>query len=189
MSKVDDKRTAILQATLSLISEHGFHGTAMSKVAKEEGVSAGIIYHYFKNKDQLIVELYIDCKVRLFSDLQKQHDTSAPLRSQIRTMWDTMIRQLLRHPQETLFMNQFCTSPYYTKEVEEAVAPYFASVHKCFEEGIKEMIIKPLPQQIYGTLIMDVPSALVRREAAGQIELTENLIDEVVEALWQAIRM
>lgn len=43
MKPVEDKRQAILEATLRLISENGFHGTAMSKVAKEAGVSAGII--------------------------------------------------------------------------------------------------------------------------------------------------
>ena len=58
MDHIEDKRTAILEATLKLISENGFHGTAMSKVAKEAGVSAGIIYHYFDSKDELIDELY-----------------------------------------------------------------------------------------------------------------------------------
>ncbi len=59
MERVDDKRAAILAATLRLISKNGFHGTAMSKVAKEAGVSAGIIYHYFDSKDELMDELYI----------------------------------------------------------------------------------------------------------------------------------
>ena len=30
-----DKRTAILKATLKLISENGFHGTPMSQIAEE----------------------------------------------------------------------------------------------------------------------------------------------------------
>ncbi len=40
---MSDKRDAILKATLNLVSENGFHGTPMSKIAKEAGVSAGII--------------------------------------------------------------------------------------------------------------------------------------------------
>ena len=64
MDQVEDKRTAILEATLRLISQYGFHGTAMSKVAKEAGVSAGIIYHYFASKDALIDELYRTLKRR-----------------------------------------------------------------------------------------------------------------------------
>ncbi|MBN1583370.1 MAG: helix-turn-helix transcriptional regulator [Anaerolineae bacterium] len=52
MNPVGDKRTAILEATLKLISKHAFHGTAMSRVAEEVGVSAGIIYHYFTGEQQ-----------------------------------------------------------------------------------------------------------------------------------------
>ena len=53
-----DKRTAILQATFDLVAERGFHQTPMSLVAKRSGVSAGIIYHYFDNKEDLIRQLY-----------------------------------------------------------------------------------------------------------------------------------
>ena len=62
MEQVTDKKQAIFDATLRLISENGFHGTAMSKVAKEANVSTGIIYHYFESKDDLIAELYRHAK-------------------------------------------------------------------------------------------------------------------------------
>jgi AcrR family transcriptional regulator len=72
MNYVQDKRQAILDATLRLISKNGFHGTAMSKVAQEAGVSTGIIYHYFDSKDELIDELYKAIKRKsaqaMFSD-------------------------------------------------------------------------------------------------------------------------
>ncbi len=189
MANVEDKRTAILEATLRLISEHGFHGTAMAKVAKEAGVSAGIIYHYFANKDELIVELYKDCKKRLAEAMQTKHDDSLPLRAQIRNLWGAMIRECLKSPQATAFISQFCTSPYYTLEVEKEVGVYFGPISGCFEKAISEMIIKDFPKAVYGTLVTDVPTALARKEAAGQIELTDELVEEVVESLWQAIRL
>ena len=58
MEQVTDKRQAILDATLRLISQNGFHGASMSQVAEEAKVSTGIIYHYFESKDELIDELY-----------------------------------------------------------------------------------------------------------------------------------
>ena len=63
MDQVEDKRASILSATLKLVSENGFHGTVMSKVAKAAGVSSGIIYHYFDSKDGLILELYKEIKI------------------------------------------------------------------------------------------------------------------------------
>ena len=49
MNPVEDKRRAILDATLRLISMHGFHGTAMSKIAKEAAdfLVLKVLFHMF----------------------------------------------------------------------------------------------------------------------------------------------
>ena len=57
-----NKRAAILEATLALISEHGFHGTAMSMIADRADVGAGTIYRYFESKEDLITQLYLEIK-------------------------------------------------------------------------------------------------------------------------------
>ena len=53
-----DKREAILEAMLDLIVERGFHDAPMSVLAKRSGASAGVIYHYFPSKDELIRAVY-----------------------------------------------------------------------------------------------------------------------------------
>lgn len=189
MTSVEDKREAIFAATLKLVSENGFHGTAMSKVAKEAGVSAGIIYHYFANKDELITQVYVEIKQRSIVHVMEGHDTSQPLRVQLRTIWGNMLRYFINHPHETAFCNQFTTSPYYTSEVEAAVEPYYGQVKACFERAAAEMIIKQLPMPFFYTLISDVPAGLAKRQSAGQLELTDDMVEDIIEALWQAIRM
>ena len=54
---MNDKRKDILDATLQLISDQGFHGTPMSQIAAEAGVGAGAIYRYFENKHLLLIYL------------------------------------------------------------------------------------------------------------------------------------
>ena len=189
MAKVDDKREAILQATLRLVAEHGFHGTAMSKVAKEAHVSAGIIYHYFANKDELIIDLYKTIKQRSANEHISKLDSSQPLRAQVRELWGNVIRYFINNSQETMFISQFLMSPYMTPEIEEEVAPYYRPLMDLFEEATKELIIKPLPQPIFAVFALDVPSALVSRQASGQIELTDEMVDIVIESMWQAIRL
>ena len=189
MTKVDDKRQAILEATLRLVAEHGFHGTAMSKIAKEAKVSAGIIYHYFDNKDELLVELYKWIKIRTCATHCAAVDESQPLRAQIYQMWGSFIRNSLENPLETNFMSQFATSPYYTAEVEAQVAPYFTPMMERFERAKKEMIIKDMPPAFFATLVLDVPNSLALKQSTGQLELTEELINDVIESLWQAIRL
>lgn len=188
MGRVEDKKQAILDAALRLISENGFHGTAMSKVAKEAGVSAGIIYHYFKNKDELIVEIYRAIKKELVRVLTAPLDGSRPLSLQIRNICKVSFMYHLKNPLITTFMQQFMMSPYYAMEIELEVREELDAISQLFEKGQEEMIIKDLPLPVIGSLISDVAASLARKQAIGIVDLSDETIENTMEALWQAIR-
>ena len=107
-----DKRTAILQATLDLVAERGFHQTPMSLVAKRSGVSAGIIYHYFDNKDDLIHQLYWHIKSQLSVALLAGEPQQLPWPDNLRRIWLNAYRFYVSHPQETAYLEQYENSPY-----------------------------------------------------------------------------
>ena len=46
-----DKQEKILQAALELFAKEGFKGTSTNKIAKKAGVSEGLIFRHFENKD------------------------------------------------------------------------------------------------------------------------------------------
>ena len=48
-----DKEQSIFEAALKVIKHNGFHKARMSDIAKEAGISYGLVYHYFKNKENL----------------------------------------------------------------------------------------------------------------------------------------
>ncbi len=48
------KQIKILGSALELFAEEGFQGTSTSKIAKAAGVSEGLIFRHFKNKDGLL---------------------------------------------------------------------------------------------------------------------------------------
>jgi AcrR family transcriptional regulator len=48
-----DRREEILQASLHLFAERGFHGTSMRDIAREADIAEGLIYHYFAGKRDL----------------------------------------------------------------------------------------------------------------------------------------
>ena len=49
-----EKQEAILQAALTLFAREGYHATSTSKVAKSAGVSEGLIFRHFGNKEGLL---------------------------------------------------------------------------------------------------------------------------------------
>ena len=46
-----EKQSVIFEAALKVIKEKGFHQARMSDIAEAAGVSYGLVYHYFKNKE------------------------------------------------------------------------------------------------------------------------------------------
>jgi TetR/AcrR family transcriptional regulator, fatty acid metabolism regulator protein len=53
-----DKRRQILDAAIRVLARQGFHSTRVSDIADEAGVAYGLVYHYFKSKDQVLNELF-----------------------------------------------------------------------------------------------------------------------------------
>ena len=62
-----NKKKKILDSTNSLIINQGMENLSLSRVAKQSGISVGTIYIYFKDKDDLIYQTYID-RIKFFSD-------------------------------------------------------------------------------------------------------------------------
>ena len=45
---------AILASSLRLFSVKGFHGTSISDIAKDAGISKGLVYNYFSSKQSIV---------------------------------------------------------------------------------------------------------------------------------------
>ena len=50
---LDIRREEILEAALEEFSRKGYSGTKISDIVKRAGISQGLIYHYYKSKDEL----------------------------------------------------------------------------------------------------------------------------------------
>ena len=51
-----EKKEKIIEAGFTLICKNGYHNTNTAEIAKEAGVSTGIVYQYFKDKYDILIE-------------------------------------------------------------------------------------------------------------------------------------
>ena len=56
-SDYDDKRRAILDRSAELFAEAGYDRTSMNQIAAACGVSKGLLYHYYQNKEALLFDI------------------------------------------------------------------------------------------------------------------------------------
>ncbi|WP_026527411.1 TetR/AcrR family transcriptional regulator [Butyrivibrio sp. VCD2006] len=53
----EERRQAILMTALTLFVEKGYHETKVSDIAAAVPMSTGLMFHYFKSKEELLMEL------------------------------------------------------------------------------------------------------------------------------------
>lgn len=51
-----EKKEKIIEAGFSLICKKGYHNTNTAEIAKKAGVSTGIVYSYFQDKHDILIE-------------------------------------------------------------------------------------------------------------------------------------
>jgi len=52
---VDERRRRLLEASADLFATHSYDELSMSRIAREAGISKGLLYHYFPSKRELFV--------------------------------------------------------------------------------------------------------------------------------------
>jgi TetR/AcrR family transcriptional regulator, fatty acid metabolism regulator protein len=53
-----DKRERILDAAIKVFARSGYHGARVSDIAREAGIAYGLVYHYFRNKEEILASAF-----------------------------------------------------------------------------------------------------------------------------------
>ncbi len=187
MTQEIDKRRAILNATLDLIAEHGFHGTSMSMIVKRSQVSAGIIYHYFLNKDDLIVALYDEVKVDFTRAMLIGAPQTLPYPDRLKRVWRNAYWYAASHPQETSFIEQFENSPYIHTWKHDESNEDTRTLYALIEQDMASGHIQRMSMEVLYVLTIGVAVNLAKRQIAGSVIVDETLLEQVATACLRAV--
>ena len=138
-----DKRELLLVAATKLFVERGFHATPTSAISKEAGVSAGILFHYFKTKDHLIESLYVEIKKEYTNAILTNVDQFKAGRSKLRLLWANSWNWGLENPIKFKFLLQIDNSTYsnIVKQHPDIIEKY-ALFESLFKEYINERFVR-----------------------------------------------
>src|SRR5437868_8609137 len=77
------RRRQLLDVSLEVFAQRGFHGASMAGVAQAAGVTKPVIYQHFKSKRDLYLELLDDVGQRLLEEVQKATAAAGGPRQQV----------------------------------------------------------------------------------------------------------
>ena len=76
-----DRRSQILEAALVCFAKRGFHQTSMHDISGEAGISVGLIYRYFENKEAVISAMADRHKTEISEMLERARQAPSLLES------------------------------------------------------------------------------------------------------------
>jgi len=78
-----DKRRVILDAAVKVFAREGFHGCRVADIADEAGVAYGLVYHYFRSKDEILDTLFLERWGLMLEEIARVDAEPAPAREKL----------------------------------------------------------------------------------------------------------
>lgn len=69
---------------MRVFARKGFHASRVGDIAEEAGVAHGLLYHYFRSKDEVLETIFRDAWELLATDTDRIESSGVPLREQLR---------------------------------------------------------------------------------------------------------
>jgi AcrR family transcriptional regulator len=151
----DERREQIFKAALQIFARKGLAAARISDIAAAAGLSYGLVYHYFRDKEELFIELVRRAVGGGVMVTQAALDAEGPPLERLHALCEEMVEGIHDNPEYLLLVIQATTQESLPMEARESIAR--------------------LSEQTYQNL-----TALIREcQAAGQVvggdprELTE----------------
>ena len=82
------RRKQLVEAAIAVIHEQGFANATVARIARQAGISAGMVHHYFKDKDDLLFATMRHLLAELRADAVARLSRAADPRQRIRAIID-----------------------------------------------------------------------------------------------------
>ena len=123
-SAVEDKRQQLLWVAVRVFARKGFHASRVGDIAEEAGVAHGLLYHYFKSKDQVLEAVFHENWSILLARIESVEETDEPAADQIRHIAAIVLRTWLHLPDVVrVVIQEFGRSPELAERIGELTRP------------------------------------------------------------------
>jgi TetR/AcrR family transcriptional regulator, fatty acid metabolism regulator protein len=134
---VEDKRRQLLDAAVRVFARKGFHASRVGDIAEEAGVAHGLLYHYFKSKDQVLEAVFHENWSVLLARIASVEETDEPAADQLRHIAAIVLRTWLHLPDVVrVVIREFGRSPELAERLRELTQPIDA-IQRVIARGIE----------------------------------------------------
>ncbi len=134
---LEQTRQKIVMAALKAFGEKGYSSTTVSQIAKEAGISKGLIYHYFSGKEDVLKGIF-DMMVVEGQSLMEDWEKKTP-KEQLRQLITGSIHFMKAQPHIMRFMTALAIQPAVMANLEEVLEAQKNGMMKQYEQTFEQL--------------------------------------------------
>jgi len=137
--KAQEKRALILQAAVETIAKKGYHQGTITDIARQAKISYGLVYNYFRNKEDIVLTLFRERWERFSAYIEETKNQPIPPDQKMIRVGNFLIRSYEREPNlmKVLVLNVVPHSKFF--EINKpAIDRAFRLIQKIYEEGQRD---------------------------------------------------
>src|SRR5205814_9877909 len=134
----EDKRRLILEAAVRVFARKGYHTCRVGDIAEEAGVAHGLLYHYFRSKDEVLECIFKETWADIVAASRMVEETDEPARDRLSGVAKILLRAWRRDPDLVrVVIREVVRSPELQRRVSE-VHEAFAAIERIVVRGQEE---------------------------------------------------
>jgi TetR/AcrR family transcriptional regulator, fatty acid metabolism regulator protein len=115
-----DRRRQILAAAVKVFAVKGFHSARVGDIAEEAGVAYGLVYHYFKSKEELLETIFRSTWTDMLARVREVEAAGVSPAEAVRQVTALLLRTWRRDPDLVrVLVREVTRSPHVQQEIEE----------------------------------------------------------------------
>lgn len=162
-----NKERAIRDQALKMIVKNGFDGLSMQKLAKAAAVSPATIYIYFKDREDLILQLFAEASKKMTEATLKDFDPAMSFSEGLKVQWMNRARYCMANPDEMHFLEQIRHSPLQEKSLKVMGTKFKENMKAFVSNAIKNKELVKVPVEVYWSVAFAPLYTLVQFHLAG----------------------
>jgi AcrR family transcriptional regulator len=164
----EHKEQTIREKALKMIVKEGIEGFSMQKLAKASKVSPGTLYIYFKDKEDLILQLCKEAGDKMMRITLKNFSPSMGFSEGLKVQWINRAKYCLKYPEQMHFLEQIRHSPMQDKLVDMMGEKFKNAMDVFVKNAIKRKELVNVPLEVYWSVAFAPLYNLVKFHMAGK---------------------
>ena len=130
-----DRRAELLEAAVRVFAAKGFHASRVGDIANEAGVAHGLLYHYFRSKEELLETIFRETWRDVLDAVRSIEETDETARERLAGVAKILLRAWRRDPDLVrVLVREVTRSSHLQRRIDE-IDQAFAGLERIIARG------------------------------------------------------